>query len=196
MTTSQPAVRTPASAPDQTFKRRGLLAAGAAFVAGLVAKLSEQSVSAGIDGDLVLGQPNTTSTVPSITNTTASSTALELTCTASPGGGWGLKSGGSLYGVSGSVSGPVGAGVVPDSWRRRVCRLWPVREGTRSCRSHRCGRSSGSRRDHHGLTLDGRLRDDCAGGTAEGTFARQAELDIAVAPFLLRNGPVGRGFLV
>jgi hypothetical protein len=83
VTTSQPRVRTPASAPDQTLKRRGLLAAGAAFVAGLIAKLSEQSVSAGIDGDVVLGQPNTTSTVTSAINTTGFSTALELTCTAS-----------------------------------------------------------------------------------------------------------------
>jgi hypothetical protein len=91
MTTSQPGVRTPASAPDQTFKRRGLLAADAAFVAGLVAKLSEQSVSAGIGGDVVLGQSNTTSTVTSITNTAGSSTALELTCTAP--GGWGSNPG-------------------------------------------------------------------------------------------------------
>ncbi|HEY7059687.1 MAG TPA: hypothetical protein VH458_24295 [Vicinamibacterales bacterium] len=43
--------------PDrtQTLKRRGLLAAGAAFVAGLVAKFSETPVSAGTDGDVVLG---------------------------------------------------------------------------------------------------------------------------------------------
>ena len=53
--TSQPDARPSAPDPLQPLKRRGLLAAGVALVAGLVAKLTEQPVSAGTDGDVVLG---------------------------------------------------------------------------------------------------------------------------------------------
>jgi hypothetical protein len=55
MTTAQPDERT--STPDKNpiLKRRGLLAAGAALVAGLVGKLTETPVSAGSDGDVILG---------------------------------------------------------------------------------------------------------------------------------------------
>jgi hypothetical protein len=78
MTTSQrdsgPAV------PDTTrnVKRRGLLAAGAALVAGLVARLTETRVSAGIDGDVVLGGDNTSVGNTRITCTGQSGVALNL----------------------------------------------------------------------------------------------------------------------
>ena len=50
--TTQPSERINAEVP---IKRRGLFALAAAAVAGLVAKLSEQPVSAGTDGDVILG---------------------------------------------------------------------------------------------------------------------------------------------
>jgi hypothetical protein len=52
-------VRAPADTTP-TIKRRGLFAAGAALVAGLIARWTEQAVLAGIDGDVVLGGVNTT----------------------------------------------------------------------------------------------------------------------------------------
>jgi hypothetical protein len=92
----------------QTLKRRGLFAAAAAFVAGLVAKLSETSVSAGVDGDVVLGSNN---------QTTGSTT---ITCTGSNGTGftgialiglegWGVQGLGNNIGVYGALSGSAGA---------------------------------------------------------------------------------------
>jgi hypothetical protein len=59
MTTPPSDVRAPADT-TQTMRRRGLFAAGAAFVAGPVARWTEQPVLAGIDGDVVLGGVNTT----------------------------------------------------------------------------------------------------------------------------------------
>jgi hypothetical protein len=120
MTTSQSDARTSEPNTTQTLKRRGLLAAGAAFVAGLVAKLSERPVSAGVDGDVVLGQFNTTSTPTTIENTTANSTGMATFCT---GGtvGWGLASEGSELGVYGhlTASGAAGgAGVFGDGFFR------------------------------------------------------------------------------
>jgi hypothetical protein len=110
MATSQSDERALPCATSQTLKRRGLLAAAAAFVAGLVAKLSEEPVSAGVDGDVVLGTSNTTSGITSITNNTGSA-GLELSCLGGTDG-WGLFSEGSGYGVLAlQIGSTVGAGV-------------------------------------------------------------------------------------
>jgi hypothetical protein len=53
---------------EKTWTRRGLFAAAAALVAGAVARVSEQRVMAGTDGDVVLGSPNNTIGITSINN--------------------------------------------------------------------------------------------------------------------------------
>jgi hypothetical protein len=113
MPTSQPEVHALLADTSQTIKRRGLLAAGAAFVAGLIAKLSETPVSAGVDGDVVLGGYNTAASATIISNTTANDIAL-LTLGGGGVSGAGLVSLGSQYGVSAGVyeSGSPGAGVL------------------------------------------------------------------------------------
>ena len=73
-------VPTPASNPPHTLQRRGLLAIAAAFVAGVVAKLSEQPVFAGTDGDVVLGAANSTAGLTEIDCTTANGRGLVATC--------------------------------------------------------------------------------------------------------------------
>jgi hypothetical protein len=80
MMTAQSKTRTSPADTSHTLKRRGLLAAAAAFVAGLVAKVAETPVAAGSDGDVVLGGGNTTSGVTEIINTGfgVQATALEL----------------------------------------------------------------------------------------------------------------------
>jgi hypothetical protein len=97
MKTVRPSVRPPDSETSQTLPRRGLLAAAAAFVAGLVANLSETPVSAGVDGDVVLGAPNPETTGTTITNTTAGSFALSLNCNS--GAGTGLLVNAGKFGV-------------------------------------------------------------------------------------------------
>jgi hypothetical protein len=72
-------MKTPASDPrrppsltlegTQTLKRRGLLAATAALVAGLVAKFSEVPLVAGTDGDVVLGAVSSTTAQTAVRNT-------------------------------------------------------------------------------------------------------------------------------
>jgi hypothetical protein len=62
------AAPSPTGVSTQTLKRRGLLAAGAAFVAGLVARLTEQPVLAGTDGDVVLGGQNQATALTLIAN--------------------------------------------------------------------------------------------------------------------------------
>jgi hypothetical protein len=114
MTTSQ---RDPQPAvPDttQNVKRRGLLAAGAALVAGLVARLTETRAFAGTDGDVVLGAENTTAATTQITCTGQSGVALQAV-----GRGSGLSQGliatGRWFGVQAGlfVDGTTpGAGVV------------------------------------------------------------------------------------
>jgi hypothetical protein len=96
----------------QTLKRRGLLAVGAAFVAGLVAKLSETPLSAGVDGDVVLGQFNSSAGTTQINCTGNFGSGLVLDAETGPAG-WGLLARGSQYGVRGTVtvSGDPGAGV-------------------------------------------------------------------------------------
>src|SRR6516164_6182016 len=80
--------QTTAQAPEgnkevETFKRRGLFAAAAALVAAVVAKVTEQPVLAGVDGDVVLGATNTTANVTRIDNTTPNSQGFSGSCTAS-----------------------------------------------------------------------------------------------------------------
>jgi hypothetical protein len=113
MTTSEPGARPSAPETDHTLRRRGLLAVAAAFVAGLVAKLSEQPVSAGVDGDVVLGQGNTTAGITSIVNTSPNSFGFFAQCIA---GAFsvGLTGQGSQYGLRGELitSGQPGAAVL------------------------------------------------------------------------------------
>jgi hypothetical protein len=112
MTTSQPDVRSSLSDTPQTLKRRGLLAAGAAFVAGLVAKLSETSVSAGVDGDVVLGATNTTPGLTQVECSTPGGTGLQGLCDVGTNG-WGVYGRGTqagVFGVSDGTGSP-GAGV-------------------------------------------------------------------------------------
>ena len=110
MMTSQPDVRPPIPDPTQPLKRRGLLAAGVTLVAGFVAKLTEQPVSAGVDGDVVLGAHNSTSTTTTIINSAADSVGMSVGCIAGTKA-QGLHSGGSQFGVIGSTAGNGGAGV-------------------------------------------------------------------------------------
>ena len=59
--------------PGKTVKRRGILAAAGAVVAGIVAKQAAQPVAAGVDGDVVLGGLNNTGYYTSVQSTTTSS---------------------------------------------------------------------------------------------------------------------------
>jgi hypothetical protein len=103
------------SVPETTqkLKRRGLLAAGAALMAGLIGKLSEEPVSAGTDGDVVLGQNNTVAGFTAVTCTLANTIAFQGVCQTGPMGG-GLEGIGSQFGVVGTLagSGNAGAGVI------------------------------------------------------------------------------------
>jgi hypothetical protein len=64
--TSATNARPSANACPEPIKRRGLLAAMAALVAGVVGKVTERPVSAGTDGDVVLGADNVTQTTTQI----------------------------------------------------------------------------------------------------------------------------------
>jgi hypothetical protein len=96
---------TPESA--RTLKRRGLLAAAVAFVAGLVAKVTEQPVSAGTDGDVVLGAANFTAGTTRIACSSGTvGTALRLES---------LVGGGSpALVVNGSTAGAIYADMISD----------------------------------------------------------------------------------
>ena len=109
MTTSQPGVRTPASDTTQTLKRRGLLAAAAAFVAGLVARFSETSVSAGVDGDVVLGSFNNAASTTEIT--TSGGIVMQLISGGSSGTALLAEAGQYAFFGQLTASGPSGAGV-------------------------------------------------------------------------------------
>jgi hypothetical protein len=88
----------------RALKRRGLVAGAAALIAGVVASRATQPVSAGADGDVVLGATNTTTATTRITNTTASG-GVALSLTAESGdSGIGLLALGSSIGVSASSS--------------------------------------------------------------------------------------------
>jgi hypothetical protein len=104
-----------ASSEDTSSRtiRRGFLAAAWAAVAGLVLKQTTQPVEAGVDGDVVLGLPNTTTQFTSITNTTPDSFAFIARCVGGTGGiglaGFGSSNG--VYGETESTGFPGSAGV-------------------------------------------------------------------------------------
>jgi hypothetical protein len=115
MTTTPADDRTHADRITESMKRRGLLAAAWAAMAAVILNRTTQPVEAGVDGDVVLGSPNSTATATTITNTTgAASLAFGAACV--PGtSGVGLEGVGSGYGVVGQtgltgIAG--GAGVV------------------------------------------------------------------------------------
>src|SRR5262245_36576222 len=100
MTTSQPDGNSTVPDNAQTLKRRGLLALAAAFVGALVAKVTEAPVSAGSDGDVVLGGFNTTTSLTTIQSTAANGLALQ--CVGGAGSfGVGLYGTAGQYGVRG-----------------------------------------------------------------------------------------------
>jgi hypothetical protein len=113
MTASPTGVRPPIAEANQALKRRGLLAVGAAFVAGLIAKLSETPVSAGVDGDVVLGVSNSTAGSTVINCQGSNGTALTGTALSGPQA-VGLLGQGNQYGVMGASYGTAvpGAAVV------------------------------------------------------------------------------------
>jgi hypothetical protein len=100
MTTPQSDARTPGEDPSQRNGRRGLLAAVAALVAGLVATFSEETVRAGTDGDVVLGGSNSTGGTTKITCTANNAIALYAEDSIGPYG-WGVEAQGTGYAVVG-----------------------------------------------------------------------------------------------
>jgi hypothetical protein len=111
-TETKPAETDEQGMASHTWKRRGLLAAAWAAVAAIVARQTTAPVEAGVDGDVVLGAPNTTTVQTSITNTAANGTALDVVCEAGTIG-LGLFASGSGDGVFGENTGGTagGAGV-------------------------------------------------------------------------------------
>ena len=104
-----------------SIKRRGLLAAAWAVVAGFVLKHTTERLEAGVDGDVVLGASNTAATQTGIFRTATTGTALQVACTAVGGTASGLTSTGSGYGViaykngSGGGAGVFGQAETPES---------------------------------------------------------------------------------
>jgi hypothetical protein len=96
---------------QRTSKRRGLYAAAAALVAGVVARMSPQRLEAGVDGDVVLRRGNTTGTTTSILNTSPTGTALDLFCPEGSTGVLGETFNSASYRLSGSDSSQKGAHV-------------------------------------------------------------------------------------
>jgi hypothetical protein len=98
----------------EPLARRGLLAAAAALVAGLVGRLTEAHVEAGTDGDVVLGASNSTTGSTLIRDTTANGIALQVFCSAGSFGRavYGEGSGGGVIGRTGAD----GAGVSGDTY--------------------------------------------------------------------------------
>ena len=107
MPTVQPEVR---SESDQPIKRRGLLAAAVALVAGFIAKVSETPVSAGTDGDVVPGAITTAAATTVVRMNTAYNTSgaalLGLRHTSTLNITPFYRAG--VYGHSGSSTGAVG----------------------------------------------------------------------------------------
>ena len=107
MPTVQPEVR---SESDQPIKRRGLLAAAVALVAGFIAKVSETPVSAGTDGDVVPGAITTAAATTVVRMNTAYTTSgaalLGLRHTSTLNITPFYRAG--VYGHSGSSTGAVG----------------------------------------------------------------------------------------
>jgi hypothetical protein len=100
---------------SHSWKRRGLIAAAWAAVAAIVARQTTEPVQAGVDGDVVLGAGNTTTTITTINNTTVGSDGLDVYCVSGSGSnGYGVYAEGTGYGVLGNQNSsgkPGGAGV-------------------------------------------------------------------------------------
>jgi hypothetical protein len=100
--------------PERVWKRRGLFAAAAALVAAVVARVSEQRMEAGSDGDVVLGTSNTTAGVTQVNCTSSGGTGLQAFCEGTDG--LGLYGQGLAVGVYGLCNpgalDPNSAGVV------------------------------------------------------------------------------------
>jgi hypothetical protein len=113
MTTSQTDQHTSSPDSDRPIKRRGLLAVAVAVVAGFISKLTEQPVSAGSDGDVVLGAFNNASAITIISTGTTGQTAMQLISGTGATGTSGLASTGQYYGVEayGARTANGGAGV-------------------------------------------------------------------------------------
>jgi hypothetical protein len=97
------------SGTRRALKRRGLVAGAAALIAGAVATQVAQPVSAGADGDVVLGASNTTTATTRITNTATGNGGIALFLTSESGSdGNGLVALSTGIGVSASTSGSTG----------------------------------------------------------------------------------------
>ncbi|HEY1305055.1 MAG TPA: hypothetical protein VGF24_15970 [Vicinamibacterales bacterium] len=96
------------------MKRRGLLAAAAALAAGFIAKLAEQPVEAGTDGDVVLGSSNSTSGSTSLTCTATNGIGFQVFANAGTIGR-ALYTEGSGAGLI-ARTGASGAGVYGDTY--------------------------------------------------------------------------------
>jgi len=112
---------------EKTWKRRGLFAAAAALFAGVVARVSEQRVEAGTDGDVVLGTTNISPFGTAVWCSTAGATALVAQCTAGAGS-TGFEGAGSTTGVLGfavpSTTDPNSAGVYGVAWTGAYSGVW------------------------------------------------------------------------
>ena len=109
-TNDQPTASAEPAEPARS--RRGLIAGAVGIAAALVLSDADR-VSAGVDGDVILGAANTTTNNTAITNTSGSgATALTLRCDNSLYG-FGLQATGSAYGISGT--GNTYAGVAGDT---------------------------------------------------------------------------------
>ena len=116
---------TPNKTAEIAWQRRGLFAAAAALFAGFVARVTEQRVMAGTDGDVVLGGLNTETTTTTITNITELGTGLAVS--ANSGMSTGLTASGTHFGVIGEASdvgvsgSAIGCGVSGSSLSTGVC---------------------------------------------------------------------------
>jgi hypothetical protein len=99
----------PARGEDKPWKRRGLFAAAAALVAAVVGRVTEQPVSAGVDGDVVLGASNVSTSSTNISNPAPRRPAVAVTLDCPIGDG--LYARGGDYGVIGDGGGSGFAGV-------------------------------------------------------------------------------------
>jgi len=108
--------RSEAADESGVLKRRGLLAAAAAFVAGALAKLSEQPLYAGADGDVVLGTINNAATTSVINCTATDGHAFQAIGSGAGFGVWGTSPNG--YPIFGQVAGGSSANCMesPECW--------------------------------------------------------------------------------
>jgi hypothetical protein len=107
----------------KVWQRRGLFAAAAALVTAVVARVTEQPVEAGSDGDVVLGAANVANATTSISTSLIPGIGSALNL--SGPGGAGLVSDGSSYGVHGSSNTMLTvAGVLGETPRRGGAGVW------------------------------------------------------------------------